>query len=160
MRMWKKAVAVMITACVCFTTPAYAATQNKTNEVVTATVDNNTNADNTKDTTEVQNKKSTMSTLSVKSASSRTKKYLGTFKAYAYNGSGTTASGTKTTANRTVAVDPKVIPLGSKIMINGKIYTAEDTGGSIKGKKLDIYMPSYDDCMDWGVRNVKVYLIK
>lgn len=95
-----------------------------------------------------------------KTAKKEKKEYLGKFKVYAYCSGGTTASGTKTTENRTVAVDPKVIPLGSKIMINGKIYVAEDTGGSIKGKKLDIYIPSYDDCIEWGCKELKVYLIK
>lgn len=85
---------------------------------------------------------------------------LGTFKVYAYSSGGITASGARTKANHTVAVDPKVIPLGSKIMVNGKVYKAEDTGGAIKGKKLDIYMPSESDCRNWGVRNCTVYLLK
>lgn len=85
---------------------------------------------------------------------------LGTFKVYAYSSGGITASGARTKANHTVAVDPKVIPLGSKIMVNGKIYKAEDTGGAIKGNKLDIYMPSESACRNWGVRNCTVYLLK
>lgn len=176
MRMWKRAIAVTMTACICLLTPVHTYAQAEKKEVVTVTANDNTIADNTKEATEIQNKtnntsaettSSKVKTSSVKASSVRkaskkktTKKYLGTFKAYAYNGSGTTASGTKTKANRTVAVDPSVIPLGSKLIINGKTYVAEDTGGFIKGKKIDIYMPSYDDCIQWGVRNVKVYLVK
>lgn len=87
-------------------------------------------------------------------------KYLGVFKIYAYSGSGTTASGTKTTNNRTIAVDPKVIPLGSKVVINGKTYIAEDTGGAIKGNVIDVYMSSEQKCREWGVKKLKVYLKK
>lgn len=113
-------------------------------------------------------KETTKKKESVKKTSKTTKKttkkakkeYLGKFTVYAYSSGGTTASGTKTKANRTVAVDPKVIPLGSKIEINGKIYVAEDTGGFIKGKKLDIYIPSEKECIKWGRRELKVYLVK
>ena len=171
MRMWKKAIAVAMTACFCLMAPAHTFAQTEENPVATVTkeAEINTVADNTKEVTNLNNKVTTTSvqqkaaakkvssvkTTSVKKTSKKSRKYLGTFKAYAYNGAGTTAS-----ANRTVAVDPKVIPLGSKLMINGKIYVAEDTGGFIKGKKIDIFMPSYNDCIQWGVRNVKVYLIK
>lgn len=88
------------------------------------------------------------------------KKYLGVFTIYAYCISGTTASGTTTTKNRTIAVDPKVIPLGSKVMIDGKTYIAEDTGGSIKGKKLDVYVSSREEALNWGVRKLKVYILE
>ena len=191
MRMWKKAIAVAMTACFCLMAPAHTFAQTEENQVATVTkvAEINTVADNTKEVTNLNNKVTTTSVQqkatakkvssvkttsvkktskkvssvkksSVKKTSKKSRKYLGTFKAYAYNGAGTTASGTTTKANRTVAVDPKVIPLGSKLMINGKIYVAEDTGGFIKGKKIDIFMPSYNDCIQWGVRNVKVYLIK
>lgn len=191
MRMWKKAIAVAMTACFCLMAPAHTFAQTEENPVATVTkvAEINTVADNTKEVTNLNNKVTTTSVQqkatakkvssvkttsvkktskkvssvkksSVKKTSKKSRKYLGTFKAYAYNGAGTTASGTTTKANRTVAVDPKVIPLGSKLMINGKIYVAEDTGGFIKGKKIDIFMPSYNDCIQWGVRNVKVYLIK
>ena len=88
------------------------------------------------------------------------KEYLGKFTCYAYAGAGTTASGTKTTAGRTIAVDPKVIPLGSKVVINGETYTAEDTGGAIKGKKVDIFVSSEKEARKFGVRKLKVYLVK
>lgn len=86
--------------------------------------------------------------------------FLGTFEATAYCITGTTASGTHTTANRTIAVDPKVIPLGSKVRIEGYgTYIAEDTGGVVKGKIVDIYIPGYENCINFGRRKVNVYLI-
>lgn len=68
-----------------------------------------------------------------------------------------TASGTKPKAGRTIAVDPKKIKLKSKVMINGHVYTAEDTGGAIKGKKIDIFFSTHKKCMKFGRKKMKVY---
>lgn len=62
---------------------------------------------------------------------------------------GTTATGVKPTPGDTIAVDPKVIPLGSKVKIDGKIYTASDTGGAIKGKRIDILLPNHKSTTTW-----------
>jgi len=66
----------------------------------------------------------------------------------------------------TVAVDPRVIPLGSKLYIVGAdgswcygLATAEDTGGSIKGNKIDLFMTTVEACRQHGVRNAKVYIL-
>ena len=70
-----------------------------------------------------------------------------------------TASGTTVTPYRTIAVDPRVIPLGSKVIINGKVYFAEDTGGAIKGNKIDMCVSSHSEAYALGVsRNVPVYI--
>ncbi|MDO5292435.1 MAG: 3D domain-containing protein [bacterium] len=68
-----------------------------------------------------------------------------------------TASGRKAVAGRTIAVDPKVIPLGSKVVIDGHTYIAEDTG--VRGKVIDIYMSSHKKTCSYGARykTVKVY---
>ncbi|MDO4302175.1 MAG: peptidoglycan DD-metalloendopeptidase family protein [Clostridia bacterium] len=72
-----------------------------------------------------------------------------------------TASGTSPAANRTIAVDPKVIPLGSKVLINGHIYTAEDTGGAIKGNKIDIYYATHQEALAQGKQlNTAVFLLQ
>jgi len=63
-------------------------------------------------------------------------------------------------AGRTIAVDPKVIPLGSQVKINGNIYTAEDTGSAIKGKKIDIYYNSHSEALNWGRRSIEVYVLR
>ncbi len=60
----------------------------------------------------------------------------------------------------TVAVDPKVIPLGSTIYIEGYGYAiANDVGSSIKGNVIDVYMEYGPQCYTWGARRVNVYII-
>lgn len=87
-------------------------------------------------------------------------KYLGCFQLTAYCITGRTASGTYTTANRTIAVDPKIIPLGSTVYIKGYgTYIAEDTGGVVKGNIIDIYTPGYQNCVNFGRRKADVYLV-
>lgn len=63
-----------------------------------------------------------------------------------------------------IAVDPKLIPLGSRVYIefadgSGAYATAEDTGGAIKGRRIDIAMASVDEAYDFGMQKVKVYVI-
>jgi 3D (Asp-Asp-Asp) domain-containing protein len=92
---------------------------------------------------------------------------LGTFSVTAYThyrnprgGLNETAAGTLPKAGRTVAVDPRVIPLGSRIYITGVgERIAEDTGGKIKGKKLDLFLSSVQDCLQFGVRQYEVHLL-
>ncbi len=60
-----------------------------------------------------------------------------------------------------VAVDPNVIPLGTKLYIEGYgIATAADTGGAIKGNKIDLCFDSLTDALNFGRRNVNVYVLK
>ncbi|CAM3448649.1 3D domain-containing protein [Paenibacillus lupini] len=71
----------------------------------------------------------------------------------------------------TVAVDPKVIPLGTKLYVTGYTYnglptdgmvaTASDVGSAIKGNHIDIYVPgSSSQASKFGIQNVKVYVLK
>jgi 3D (Asp-Asp-Asp) domain-containing protein len=91
-------------------------------------------------------------------ATAVTGRNLGTFSVTCYTGGGTTASGAPTGLND-VAVDPSVIPLGSRITIGGVgLRTALDTGGAIIGDRLDIWEPTYTQCVDWGRRNEQVWL--
>lgn len=69
---------------------------------------------------------------------------------------GKTASGTTPTAGRTIATDPRVIPLGTKVIIDGHTYVAEDTGGAIKGQRIDIYFNSHSEALAWGVQHKAV----
>lgn len=78
---------------------------------------------------------------------------------------GITASGAYAT-HGTVAVDPRVIPLGTKLYIastdNTPDYgyaTALDIGGAIKGNRIDLFMEKNNDAMKFGVRKVKVYIL-
>ena len=78
---------------------------------------------------------------------------------YSYN-SGLTKSETMVRENRTVAVDPDIIPLGSFLYIEGYGWRiAEDTGGLVKGNKLDIYISDHDKAMEMGVKEAKVWIV-
>lgn len=68
-----------------------------------------------------------------------------------------TASGKKAKANHTIAVDTKKIPLGTVILINGNKYVVEDTGGAIKGKKIDIFFSSHSEALEFGRQKAYVY---
>ncbi len=58
------------------------------------------------------------------------------------------------------AVDPAVIPLRTELYVDDYGYaTALDVGGSIKGNRIDLFFESYEEAMNWGVRNVRVYRI-
>ncbi len=69
-----------------------------------------------------------------------------------------------------IAVDPNVIPLGTKVFISGYndpalpkggfYATAVDTGGAIKGDRIDIYLPSTSAALQFGIENVKVTVFK
>ncbi len=83
-------------------------------------------------------------------------------KAYAYYDGIITATGTKPQAGKTIAVDPAVIPYGTKVYIPkfDKVFIAEDCGGGIKGNKIDIYMNTKEECLSWGVRNIEIHILK
>lgn len=60
----------------------------------------------------------------------------------------------------TIAVDPSIIPLGSKVYIPGYgLAIASDTGGLINGNRIDLFLNSEDECINWGVQTVSLYLI-
>ena len=69
--------------------------------------------------------------------------------------SGYTAAGTKATAGRTVAASSK-FAFGTKLNINGKVYTVEDRGGAIKGNRIDIFVSSHAEALKWGVKYLPV----
>jgi len=71
---------------------------------------------------------------------------------------GITATGA-TVRRGIIAVDPRVIPLGKKVYVEGYgSASALDTGGAIKGNRIDLYMNSQQEAISWGVRNVTVYV--
>ncbi len=71
---------------------------------------------------------------------------------------GITKSGTMVRPG-VVAVDPSVIPLGTEIIIEGLgVFIAEDTGGAIKGNRLDIYFESRKEAFEFGVQSVNVFI--
>jgi 3D (Asp-Asp-Asp) domain-containing protein len=82
-------------------------------------------------------------------------------KATAYCGSQKTAVGTWAKVKHTIAVDPKVIPYGAKIYIPelNFVGVAEDCGSAIKNQKIDIFMASYKEAMNWGIRTITIYVL-
>ena len=77
--------------------------------------------------------------------------------------SGVTKTGINLKANpnvKVVAVDPSVIPLGSKVWVEGYGYAvAGDTGGAIKGKKVDLFIPSKSKAYDFGRKKVRIKVL-
>lgn len=96
-------------------------------------------------------------------------KYLGRFKITHYccepykhicgDGKGLTRTGIPVHPGL-ISVDPSVIPLGSTVVINGIEYQAEDTGGMIKGNKIDMAVATHDEAKQLGVYWADVFLEK
>lgn len=97
------------------------------------------------------------------------KKISGEARAYYSRSSAPlTYTGNPAIPGKTVAVDPKVIPLGSLLLVSslddGKTWSygpayAHDRGGGIKGHKVDLFMASIEDCYKFGKRNCVIYII-
>ena len=93
---------------------------------------------------------------------------LGTFKLTYYCAcelccdveTGITATGAPVVEGRTIAVDPRVIPYGTQVIIGGHIFTAEDCGGAIKENHIDIYVNDHATALALGVNYADVYLKK
>ncbi|MCS1350560.1 3D domain-containing protein [Mechercharimyces sp. CAU 1602] len=79
---------------------------------------------------------------------------------------GYTATGNRTATGTvpkrgTIAVDPSVIPLGTKLYIPGYGYgVAEDTGGAVNGNIIDLFFTSRSEALQWGRRGVTIYVLK
>ena len=87
----------------------------------------------------------------------------GAFSASAYCFSGRTAMG-HGVRRGLIAADPRVLPMGSKVFIDAGawsgVYLVSDTGGAIKGKRIDIWVPSCGEATRFGRRSVQVYAAK
>ncbi|MBS6507495.1 MAG: SH3 domain-containing protein [Paraclostridium bifermentans] len=85
---------------------------------------------------------------------------LMTVNASAYAGHSITATGT-TPKWGTIAVDPSIIPYGTKVYIPkfDMVFTAEDCGGAIKGNKIDIFMNSESECTTFGRQNIEIQIL-
>ncbi|WP_459907291.1 3D domain-containing protein [Desulfotomaculum defluvii] len=79
--------------------------------------------------------------------------------AYTHTGN-RTATGTYPSEG-VVAVDPRVIPLGTKLYVENYGYAiASDTGGDIKGNRIDVFFNNYNKAINWGRRTVKVHILE
>lgn len=86
------------------------------------------------------------------------------YTAYCNGCSGVTATGINLRSNpdiKVIAVDPSVIPLGSKVYVEGYGHAiAGDTGSAIKGNKIDVFFPTKEQAYRWGVRKVKITILE
>lgn len=138
----------------------YAKTPTPTTERTTTTEANTTEANTTEQATTEEK------TLEME--------YMGVFNVTAYcpceqccgvwatnrpNGIVYGASGARLKANHSIAVDPNVIPYGTKVVINQIAYVAEDCGGAIKGNRIDIYFETHDEALAFDARNYDVFKI-
>lgn len=102
----------------------------------------------------------------VMKATSYTADYTSTGKSIGDPGFGITSLGTRVKRNpdgySTVAVDPRVIPLGTRLYVEGYGFAiAEDTGGAVKGKIIDLYFhPGTKEYRNWSTKYVDVYIIR
>ncbi|EMV4568083.1 TPA: DUF348 domain-containing protein [Listeria monocytogenes] len=134
-------------------------TSNKTDKVVVRGTKEKVVA------TPVSNVSTSSATSSSASSASSTPSGGKTYKmeSTAYSGGGTTAYGINLSANpglKVIAVDPRIIPLGSKVWVEGYGEAiAGDTGGAIKGNIVDVYFPNESQCYSWGRRMVTVKVL-
>ena len=92
---------------------------------------------------------------------------LGNFKLTAYcpcvaccgKSDGITSTGVKAQANRTIAVDPKIIPYGTVVEIGGNEYVAEDCGGAIKGNRIDVFFDTHAEALQFGVQHKEIFKV-
>ena len=85
------------------------------------------------------------------------------YTAYCNGCSGVTSTGINLRANpnvKVIAVDPRVIPLGTKVWVEGYGYAvAGDTGGAIKGHRIDVFVPSKEQAYRFGSKRVKIKIL-
>ncbi len=85
------------------------------------------------------------------------------FEATAYSLRGITRSGSYVRRG-VIAADPRVLPLGSLVHLKAGtysgVYTVQDTGGAIKGKRIDVWMPSSREARSFGRQNVRLTVLK
>lgn len=141
-------------------------TKKEEKEVITTKVENKTKSEKT----EVNNEES---------IAKDEKRSLGTFKLTAYCGCskccGQYANNRPVDENgneivygsigrvlrqgTSIAVDPNVIPYDTKVVINGHEYIAHDTGGAIKGNRIDVYFSNHQEALNFGVQYKEVFVI-
>lgn len=69
-----------------------------------------------------------------------------------------TSIGAVAQAGVTIAVDPSVIPYGSRVKINDHIYIAQDTGGNIRGGRIDVYFDDHQEALNFGRQSAEVFI--
>ena len=158
LKLWVKAAISLIIVCN-FAVMAKLYIDFKINEIIANAEELAKNQSQTSKVIEVENNDNVLSEY----------EYIGEFLLTGYDDCplcqeefiGMTALGVAPTVQHTVAVDPKVIPLGSHLLIDGVEYVAEDVGGAIKGYHIDIFVGSHEETFDsFCNKTADVYLIK
>lgn len=90
---------------------------------------------------------------------------ISTGKSPGMPGYGITASGALAVRNpdgySTIAVDPRVIPIGTRVYVEGYgLAIAQDTGGAIQGNTIDVFFNTQSECQNWGAKYINVYILK
>lgn len=147
----------------------YAQTQTESTLVIAndsqPTIENNfinstlSNTQSNQSNTDTKNKKKLVkTTASIKSTAAGASR--GSFSATAYCFSGRTAMG-HAVRRGLIAADPRVLPLGSRVYVDAGPwsgnYLVSDTGGAIKGKKIDIWVPGCSEARRFGRRSVQIF---
>ncbi len=76
------------------------------------------------------------------------------------SGSGLTYSGTVPKANHTISADLELYPIGTRLMIDGIIYTVEDMGSSVQDHMIDIYYDNHEDAVAHGMKTQEVFAVE
>lgn len=128
---------------------------NNSQPIIENTISDNTDNNNLTDIKD-DDKKLVKKTASVRAAGAS----RGSFSASAYCFSGRTAMGHKVRRGL-IAADPRVLKLGSKVYVSAGpwsgTYLVSDTGGAIKGKKIDIWVPGCSEARKFGRRTVQIF---
>ncbi|KOS61287.1 LysM peptidoglycan-binding domain-containing protein [Lysinibacillus agricola] len=135
---------------------------SKTNKL--ATTSNTKKATTSSTTTSSTTASSTTTTSAPANDTGKTLTMRATaYTAYCEGCSGITANGTDIRSNpnlKVIAVDPRVIPLGTRVWVEGYGEAiAADTGGAIKGNKIDVFIPTEGQARQWGVKSVTVKIL-
>jgi 3D (Asp-Asp-Asp) domain-containing protein len=98
---------------------------------------------------------------SLRSLRAKAKKFL----AFAYTSKRMTSVGSRPVSGTTIAADPRVLPMGSRVEVTGAgeysgVYTVSDTGGNIKGHTVDIFVDSHEEAVEFGRKQVHVALLE
>jgi len=120
------------------------------------------NKKNVTKATVTENESQTTNNKTEEKTANSTSKNAGGFNATAYCLRGRTANG-GSVRRGIVAADPRVLPLGTRIYLNAGAYSGNyvvaDTGGAVRGRKLDIWVPNCSEAMRFGRRSVSVNIL-
>lgn len=135
----------------------------KVEKTVRAASNSSSSQESTSSSSESSDEATTVSSSGDKSESKTLSMHATAYTANCSGCSGITATGINLKENpdkKVIAVDPSVIPLGSRVWVEGYGYAvAGDTGGAINGNRIDLFMSSKSEALSFGSRNVKVKIL-